>query len=99
MGNGSYLAAISFGILNHECSYEFSTSARFSIGARSDNKEIVKVGIKNRTDDSWAVHQLKTTANFASKSKIVAFFLWRFKYASIAPSISKNLSYSLFTTF
>jgi linoleoyl-CoA desaturase len=45
----------------------------FQLAHVVENTEIVEPGAENRMEDSWAVHQLKTTANFASRSKIAAF--------------------------
>ena len=45
----------------------------FQLAHVVENTEIVEAGMENKMEDSWAVHQLKTTANFASKSKIASF--------------------------
>jgi linoleoyl-CoA desaturase len=29
----------------------------------------------NKMEDEWAIHQLKTTANFATKSRIISWFV------------------------
>ena len=31
--------------------------------------------ITNKIEDEWAIHQLKTTANFATKSKLVSWYV------------------------
>lgn len=45
----------------------------FQLAHVVENTEIVEAGNENRMEDTWAVHQLKTTANFASKSKVASF--------------------------
>jgi len=46
----------------------------FQLAHVVEDTNIVEVSDENNIADSWAVHQMKTTANFATKSKL-AFFL------------------------
>ena len=34
----------------------------------------------NKIEDEWAIHQLKTTANFATKSRIATWFMGGLNY-------------------
>ncbi len=45
----------------------------FQLAHIVENTEIVHVPEENEMSDAWAVHQLKTTANFAPTNKIAAF--------------------------
>ncbi len=45
----------------------------FQLAHVVENTEITEAGTNNLMEDSWAVHQLKTTANFSARSSIAAF--------------------------
>ena len=45
----------------------------FQLAHVVENTEIAEAGNNNLMEDSWAVHQLKTTANFSAGSSIAAF--------------------------
>lgn len=46
----------------------------FQLAHVVENTSITQPGDNNLMEDSWAIHQLKTTANFATDSKLAAFF-------------------------
>ncbi|MGK2864280.1 MAG: fatty acid desaturase family protein [Chitinophagaceae bacterium] len=46
----------------------------FQLAHIVEDTEIRQPNEENNMEEAWAVHQMKTTANFASKSKIASFF-------------------------
>jgi linoleoyl-CoA desaturase len=45
----------------------------FQLAHVVENTEITHPNEENNVEEAWAVHQMKTTANFASKSKLASF--------------------------
>ena len=46
----------------------------FQLAHVVEDTEIRHPNEENNVEEAWAVHQMRTTANFASKSKVAAFF-------------------------
>jgi linoleoyl-CoA desaturase len=48
-----------------------------------------------KMEDEWAIHQLKTTANFATKNRLVTWLVGGINFSDRASSISQNIPRSL----
>lgn len=46
----------------------------FQLAHIVEDTEIRQPNEENNVEEAWAVHQMRTTANFASKSKLASFF-------------------------